>query len=417
MQQQQHYPTFTVTPHGITMDGMPLTKSARQNLPVHTLRSIARMEEMLKKVKKEDWDNRTPHATNEVPILAQVKMMAALNSPQPWPPIQKQSWQELAKDAGDDSDDEGDDSGDDSSDNSDDDADGGGYSGEGGSHYNPDEPRIPAGQPGGGQWTTADGDAASDRGSISADDVRNEPSAPVAYLESYEPVAYAPTQAVPAAGDTAQDDINQIKTGIKTEDNGFIAPVKTVTDANGNYIDQVNVFVGGFFDQSYGHIVQTSGALNSAIGSNYYFTYDQQPAITDFINSLPGGTIVNLIGHSYGGDTAARVAIENPDAIDTLITIDPVTTIRSKPDFNAIANSVSNWVDVSANPQDGTETRGDIAAGIFNGHWGSAPDGIADTFIQADQHHEYFDNMMNSRSRTVPKTPLQILNSTYKDSQ
>jgi len=164
-------PTFSATPHGIMANHMPLNKSARQGLPSETLRYIKRAEELLATVKKEDWDSRTPHSTYDIPTIAKAKMMLALASPQPFPPpLNRQNWQELTKDASDDSDDEDDDSEDDSS--SSDSGDDGNYSGGGGGHYNPDEPRIPAGQPGGGQWTTGDG-TSTDAVSISADDIRS----------------------------------------------------------------------------------------------------------------------------------------------------------------------------------------------------------------------------------------------------
>jgi hypothetical protein len=179
---QQHYPTFTVTPHGIMIDGMPLNKSTSHNLSPQTRRQVERIEELLKKMKKEDWDNRTPHAMNDIPMLARVMMEAALASPQPYPPLQKQGWQELAKDASDDSDDEeNDDSEDDSSSS---DSDDGNYGG-GDGHYNPNEPRIPAGQPGGGQWTTGDG-TTSDSGSISADDARTSPDTSPSSTREYQ---------------------------------------------------------------------------------------------------------------------------------------------------------------------------------------------------------------------------------------
>jgi hypothetical protein len=77
-------PTFTATPDGILIDGLRLNKSASQRLSPQILRCVKRAEELLAKVKKEDWNNRTPHATDDIPILVQAQMMLALASPQPF---------------------------------------------------------------------------------------------------------------------------------------------------------------------------------------------------------------------------------------------------------------------------------------------------------------------------------------------
>jgi hypothetical protein len=158
---QQHFPMFTVTPYGIMMDGAPLSKSVSQGLSPETLRSIKRIDELLAKVKPGDWDNRTSHATNNVPILAQAQMIAALASPQPYPPLHKQSRQELAKDINTDFNaDEEDNSGYDGYDTSDDGSNSGDDSGDNGD-FNAEHPRWPAGdQEGrGGEFRPKDEDA------------------------------------------------------------------------------------------------------------------------------------------------------------------------------------------------------------------------------------------------------------------
>ena len=83
--QQNLAPTFIATPHGITIDSIPLNKSTSRKLPPETLRYVKRAEELLATVKKEDWDNRTVHATHDVPAIAKAQMMPALASPQHFP--------------------------------------------------------------------------------------------------------------------------------------------------------------------------------------------------------------------------------------------------------------------------------------------------------------------------------------------
>ena len=100
-------PMFTATSNGILIDGLLLNKSASQSLPPQALYYVKRAEKLLAKVKKEDWDNRTPHARDDIPALAKAQMMLALASPQSF------------------------------------------------GKYSPDQPRMPAGNSDGGQFTSA----------------------------------------------------------------------------------------------------------------------------------------------------------------------------------------------------------------------------------------------------------------------
>jgi len=43
-----------------------------------------------------------------------------------------------------------------------------------------------------------------------------------------------------------------------------------------------------------------------------YFPHDANRDIANYIQTLPDGVPVTLIGHSWGGDTAARVALNLP---------------------------------------------------------------------------------------------------------
>ncbi len=96
---------LVVTPDGIMLDGLPLNKDVLHVLPSESLCYINRAKQLLVEIKREDWDNCTPHDTNHVPTLAKIKMLLALAMPQ--------------------------------------------------THkYSLDQPRVPAGNSGGGQWTS-----------------------------------------------------------------------------------------------------------------------------------------------------------------------------------------------------------------------------------------------------------------------
>ncbi|HEU5048458.1 MAG TPA: polymorphic toxin type 44 domain-containing protein [Rickettsiales bacterium] len=131
--QHKNLPLFDVTPEGLTLAGnlmakrrqdgaffihaQQLTKtlaSAYGNdiITPHTIRYLNRAGELMAKVQDADWDAQTPHDMHHIPALAQVRMLLALATPIP-----------LYK-------------------------------------YSPEQPRIPAGNRNGGQWTN-EGDSST----------------------------------------------------------------------------------------------------------------------------------------------------------------------------------------------------------------------------------------------------------------
>lgn len=103
--------------------------------------------------------------------------------------------------------------------------------------YSPDQPRVPAGNPGGGEWTSGDGgDGASDNNAEAS-------SAPVT-------------------------------------PNKDILPKISVPAPSGQPVNQANIFVGGAGDQTFGRNVADSTSLNKNVyGDNYYATFDQRDEI------------------------------------------------------------------------------------------------------------------------------------------
>jgi pimeloyl-ACP methyl ester carboxylesterase len=97
---------------------------------------------------------------------------------------------------------------------------------------------------------------------------------------------------------------------------------------------------------------------------------------------MPKNRQINLIGHSYGGDTAADIAGIIPNKIHTLITIDPVG--RSDPDFKQVRKNTKIWINVNA--VSSAISGGDIAA-LAGGMWNDSPEGYADIHIRAPYTH------------------------------
>lgn len=190
---------------------------------------------------------------------------------------------------------------------------------------------------------------------------------------------------------------------------GGISTYATVSNSPLNRIDPNglrDIFVGGFGD-SRSQIVQGYYATyHQHHPDSAYYQWTQQSAIEQDINSTPAGDPVNLIGHSYGGDTAAAAALNTCGRVNLLITIDPVSRFHYRGMQN-IANAVNNWVDVNA--QGGSPFQpSNFIAGI-GGAWNGSPNGIANTYMQDDLvNHEDFSQMMNASGPGV-SSPAQVL--------
>jgi thioesterase domain-containing protein len=81
---------------------------------------------------------------------------------------------------------------------------------------------------------------------------------------------------------------------------------------------------------------------------------------------------INLIGHSWGGDTAADVAEAlgaDGNTADLLVTVDPVS--GRKGDFTEVADGSSTWINIDAeNPW--PPNRSDFVADA-GGPWNDKP--------------------------------------------
>ena len=77
------------------------------------------------------------------------------------------------------------------------------------------------------------------------------------------------------------------------------------------------IFVGGAGDQNSAIVYREYERFKFARPdiSSRYFSHDQNREIGKYINTLPDGAPVTIIGHSWGGDTAAQVALNVPKRI------------------------------------------------------------------------------------------------------
>jgi pimeloyl-ACP methyl ester carboxylesterase len=123
--------------------------------------------------------------------------------------------------------------------------------------------------------------------------------------------------------------------------------------------------------------------------TSLYFQWTQarqaEQAIRDALKGNPCEPI-NIVGHSYGGATAANVArdLSNDGIIpDLLITVDPVS-------YGKTPGVADVWVDINASPS--TTDFSDVVANA--GHkWGSWPSGSANAYYTAPFHHGDFGDL------------------------
>ncbi len=335
--------------------------------------------------------------------------------------------------------------------------------------YNPAEARIPAGQQHGGEWTSGGGNAGmapvgtlptppdtplgdftpppSTGGGIGETDIGAPPIKPTrgttddngtfgdgsdnapndtpSISDLFSRLFGGISDSLSAGGDTTEggsgdatvedgsgDDTVDGSSGDDTNKSDPHLISQNDSDPNNPASKQVNIFIGGADDQDSGRgPVLTSSSLKNSIGTNYYYTYDETDDINEKIADLPNGTTINIIGHSWGGDTAANIVLDpvNAGKITTLITIDPVTTFGSNINYSVLAKSVPNWVNVQAtqNPNTSFFNIGNLAADT--GHWGNAPSPYATIAISTPVDHADFNVMMNTPNK-YGITPQRIIN-------
>lgn len=154
------------------------------------------------------------------------------------------------------------------------------------------------------------------------------------------------------------------------------------------------IFVGGLFDETKGK--QVKSFQEAFYGDANYYTWDQGDALLRFVNSLPVNEAITLVGHSYGGDTAAFVAARACRKVENLITIDPVSRVGVGsvfgPSYSDVAANTDRWTNINAVGGSASEMS-NVVAGI-GGYWGTGPRGYADYYAESNTTHANFWAMM-----------------------
>ena len=174
---------------------------------------------------------------------------------------------------------------------------------------------------------------------------------------------------------------------------------KNRMDVNG----LLDVFIGGFGDSKHRNVknyYDRYSEVHRDSRDTRYFEWDDK----DIVNQLIAykcenpEEAINIVGHSFGGDSAAEVSQELTRAgvaPDLLITVDPVSFWS--PNYIPHPNRGGTfWMNINATPS--TSDNSDIVAEDLSlgGKWDTLPENQVDLYLEADENHGSFGSLFTS---------------------
>lgn len=163
---------------------------------------------------------------------------------------------------------------------------------------------------------------------------------------------------------------------IQADPTGFAAGPNLYSYAGQNPTQNIdplglaNIYIGGLADKSTnGPVLSYVDLLkkNNQWGPyDAYYPHDQQSEALAYVSGLPQSEPINLYGHSYGGDTAAKVARDCPRPVNSLTTVDPVSW--HPPNYNDVLANTNSWTDINNTGPGGA----DNVIALAGGHWGNS---------------------------------------------
>lgn len=156
-------------------------------------------------------------------------------------------------------------------------------------------------------------------------------------------------------------------------------------------------FVGGAADGEFGNVrdFKVNGVRVGSGGAIKYYSHDEAEKLLNDIRAQPPGTRIVLVGHSWGGDTAAGVAARlgvEGRPVDMLVTVDPVGNGNSEDFFTRVRAGSREWINVQATGGNWHDPDNLIAR--IGNRYGSAPQRFADQHIVAPYRHRAFDRLV-----------------------
>ena len=115
------------------------------------------------------------------------------------------------------------------------------------------------------------------------------------------------------------------------------------------------------------------------------------------IAAQPAGTRIVLVGHSWGGDTAAQAAAAlaaQGRPVDTLVTVDPVGRGLSEGFMRRVRAGSREWINIRATGGGWFDQSNIIAA--LGGPYGAMPQRFATQYLEAPVAHAEFRDMLRA---------------------
>lgn len=172
----------------------------------------------------------------------------------------------------------------------------------------------------------------------------------------------------------------------------------------------INVFIGGASDskkhyvRDYMNFIRdhSDGKINP--NNSKYFFWRPEKDIYNWIKENPGAKI-NIIGYSYGGDTAATITSHLYEKlhrkVNLLITLDPVSIFR--PNYAKVKNNSNSWVNVMADgPTDPTIF-------IGNRYRKDAKNFVSMFIVDKTARHSDVKHMMECESNGISSEKLLLM--------
>lgn len=154
------------------------------------------------------------------------------------------------------------------------------------------------------------------------------------------------------------------------------------------------VFIGGLADALNRNVVRIFCAYDERWEHTrkLYLSYDEGvERMRTLVTERAAGAPIALVGHSYGGDAAHRLAEAMGDSADVrlLVTLDPVST-RYQGREAPRPPGVDRWINVRVGSAPGLSSCG--LAGAIGGAWGPQPAADADLRFPPDPAKDDPDN-------------------------
>jgi pimeloyl-ACP methyl ester carboxylesterase len=163
------------------------------------------------------------------------------------------------------------------------------------------------------------------------------------------------------------------------------------------------ILVGGAADRALRKVGRVHDRLaarpDAAARALHYLHHDQARAIRALIAAQPPGTPIRLVGHSWGGHAAARIAArlgEEGRPVELLITIDPVARLVGPAFLGRVKAGARRWINARA--AGGPRFHPSDLVAAIGGPYSGAPRGHADLHLDLPHCHADFSGMLDCRT-------------------